>query len=314
MLIQLCAPREAIKYFYKCKIEKENQVFQQMLNKMAKSGRGGGPGGHGSVSNLSSARQNSLYISNHPNSKGSLTGLKKLNDNGGGQSSSRRIDYKNVDFGYKNKETPNIPGISGHILNEFGKMDMASFLNDNQDMIDIDESRKSSINFDKEKLLPNSAREAPYAKATAENKQFALDLGKIYQQKDESIKKAGGFDIEAAFQQSSMSQRSNMFGANSQVNQQILLQQQQQNQHLMQAMQGQFPQTASSSQLNPFQQFEFFVDEYADDQIQEIISIFRNDFKPPKNLWIEKSAESCFFNSPDFYADIYSGAIEQFNQ
>jgi hypothetical protein len=32
----------------------------------------------------------------------------------------------------------------------------------------------------------------------------------------------------------------------------------------------------------------FFVDAYSDDQIQEIISIFRNDFKPPKNLWIEK--------------------------
>lgn len=32
----------------------------------------------------------------------------------------------------------------------------------------------------------------------------------------------------------------------------------------------------------------FFVDTYSDDQIQEIISIFRNDFKPPKNLWIEK--------------------------
>lgn len=32
----------------------------------------------------------------------------------------------------------------------------------------------------------------------------------------------------------------------------------------------------------------FFVDAYTDDQIQEIISIFRNDFKPPKNLWIEK--------------------------
>lgn len=32
----------------------------------------------------------------------------------------------------------------------------------------------------------------------------------------------------------------------------------------------------------------FFVDSYSDDQIQEIISIFRNDFKPPKSLWIEK--------------------------
>jgi hypothetical protein len=32
----------------------------------------------------------------------------------------------------------------------------------------------------------------------------------------------------------------------------------------------------------------FFVDQYSDEQILEIISIFRNDFKPPKNLWIEK--------------------------
>ena len=32
----------------------------------------------------------------------------------------------------------------------------------------------------------------------------------------------------------------------------------------------------------------FFVDQYSDEQIGEIISIFRNDFKPPKNLWIEK--------------------------
>ena len=55
------------------------------------------------------------------------------------------------------------------------------------------------------------------------------------------------------------------------------------------------------------------MDEYSDEQIQEIISIFRNDFKPPKNLWIEKAAESSIFNGPDFYADIYSQAIEQFN-
>ena len=134
-----------------------------------------------------------------------MNGLKKLNENGGGQSSSRRIDYKNVDFGYKNKETPNIPGISGQILNEFGKIDMATFLNDNQDMIDIDESRKAAINFEKDKLLPNSAREATHAKDTNESKQFALDLGKIYQSKDESVKKAAGFDLEAALQQSSMS-------------------------------------------------------------------------------------------------------------
>ena len=35
-------------------------------------------------------------------------------------------------------------------------------------------------------------------------------------------------------------------------------------------------------------ELNFFVDQYTDEQIQEIISIFRNDFKPPKNLWIEK--------------------------
>ena len=34
----------------------------------------------------------------------------------------------------------------------------------------------------------------------------------------------------------------------------------------------------------------FFIDKYSDDQIKDIISIFRNDFKPPKNLWIEKNA------------------------
>ena len=107
---------------------------------------------------------------------------------------------------------------------------MATFLNDNQDMIDIDESRKSSINFDKDKLLPNSAREVPYANAN-EGRQFALDLGKIYN--EEVVQKPGGIDIEAAMQQSSMSQRSNMFGAN-QKNQQILKQEKQQNQNLMQ--------------------------------------------------------------------------------
>lgn len=66
--------------------------------------------------------------------------------------------------------------------------------------------------------------------------------------------------------------------------------------------------------LSPQLQFEFFVDLYQDEQIQEIISIFRNDFKPPKNLWIEKQAEGAFFNCPDYYTEIFSGAIEQFNQ
>lgn len=56
--------------------------------------------------------------------------------------------------------------------------------------------------------------------------------------------------------------------------------------------------------------FSFFVDEYSDDQIQEIISIFRNDFKPPKNLWIEKNSVSAAFNSPDYYSEIYQSAID----
>ena len=78
----------------------------------------------------------------------------------------------------------------------------------------------------------------------------------------------------------------------------------------------------------------FFVDTYTDDKIQEIISIFRNDFKPPKNLWIEKQPSIAMLSSggmsssstlnsqqqnmgslsPDFYQDIYADAIEQFNQ
>jgi hypothetical protein len=61
------------------------------------------------------------------------------------------------------------------------------------------------------------------------NRQLALDLGRIYQTKDETQKKSasGAFDVEAAFRQSSLSQRSNFFGnANNQqlqLNQQILL-------------------------------------------------------------------------------------------
>jgi hypothetical protein len=55
-----------------------------------------------------------------------------MNENGGDMS-QRRIDYKNVDFGYKNKAIPNIPGL----LNEFGKLDMATFLSDKQDMMNI---------------------------------------------------------------------------------------------------------------------------------------------------------------------------------
>lgn len=81
-----------------------------MFAKMAKSGNG-----QGSVSNLS-ATQNSFQI----NSKGSF---KKLGEN---TSSSRKqiIDYKQVDFGYKNKAI----------------VDMAAFLSDNTDLINLEQS------------------------------------------------------------------------------------------------------------------------------------------------------------------------------
>ena len=49
--------------------------------------------------------------------------------------------------------------------------------------------------------------------------------------------------------------------------------------------------------------FEFYVDYYSDDKIKEIISIFRNDFKPPKNLWIEQIPPQ---NNVDYYAKIFS--------
>ena len=48
------------------------------------------------------------------------------------------------------------------------------------------------------------------------------------------------------------------------------------------------PASAGKAKATKNGELNFFVDSYADEQIQEIISIFRNDFKPPKNLWIEK--------------------------
>lgn len=45
-----------------------------------------------------------------------------------------------MDFGYKNKAIPNIPGL----INDFGKIDIAIFLNDNQDMMNIDEDNGGS--------------------------------------------------------------------------------------------------------------------------------------------------------------------------
>jgi len=184
---------------------------------------------------------------------------------------------------------PNIPGV---VQYEHAKMDMATFLNDNQDLIHIDDKG------------PKSARQGKVG--------FNLDLDKVKQVESADPMKSSNRGLESAFQQSSLSNRSHLFNSSG-INQQIVLKQQQQNQNLVNAMQGQ-QLSGSRSQLSLHQQFEFFVDEYSDEQIQEIISIFRNDFKPPKNLWIEKQAEGNFFNVPDYYADIYSSAIEAFNQ
>jgi hypothetical protein len=50
-----------------------------------------------------------------------------------------------------------------------------------------------------------------------ENNQLALDLDKINQIEDEPRRANNGFDVEAAFLQSSMSQRSNLFGNSNQL-------------------------------------------------------------------------------------------------
>ena len=44
---------------------------------------------------------------------------------------------------------------------------------------------------------------------------------------------------------------------------------------------------------NSFEDY-FYVDTYNEQQIKEIISIFKNDYKPPKNLWIEKNGVGNF--------------------
>jgi hypothetical protein len=56
--------------------------------------------------------------------------------------------------------------------------------------------------------------------------------------------------------------------------------------------------------VKTYKDFYFFVDEYTDEQIREIISIFRNDFKPPKNLWIERNPMG--YNQIDFYGEIFA--------
>ena len=61
--------------------------------------------------------------------------------------------------------------------------------------------------------------------------------------------------------------------------------------------------------------FEFYVDGYSDEKIKEIISIFRNDFKPPKNLWIENmniqnTDEVNYFNDVFADDDNYSESLE----
>jgi len=85
------------------------------------------------------------------------------------------VDYKQVDFGYKNKAIPDVPGL----MNEFGKLDMATFLNDNQDFMNIDQEERKS-----------------------EKKKLALNLDKVNQSKEE---KKGGIDVGAVIMQSSLS-------------------------------------------------------------------------------------------------------------
>lgn len=39
------------------------------------------------------------------------------------------------------------------------------------------------------------------------------------------------------------------------------------------------------------------MDNYIESQIKELIAIFKNDYKPPKNLWIEKNAITMNYTS-----------------
>ena len=110
-----------------------------------------------------------------------------------GATSSRKIDYRQVDFGYKNKEVPNIPGI------DYGKIDMATFLNDNQDLIYLENEASDK--------LPKSAR------IDAKTKNFNLDLEKV-KQIDSAEPRSSNRGHIGMFENSSLSQRS--------FNQQIL--------------------------------------------------------------------------------------------
>lgn len=108
---------------------------------------------------------------------GSLNGFyKAMNQDGsaannGGDQSSRRIDYKQVDFGYKNQHIPNVkPG--GLLVNEFGKVDMATFLNDNADMM--------NLNVD-EREMPSQPRKSSGVGSKKGDAKLALDLNKIQQ-------------------------------------------------------------------------------------------------------------------------------------
>jgi hypothetical protein len=172
-----------------------------MFKKLEKSG--GAPGGHGSMSNISSARQNSYYAASR--------GSHRKHD--GGTSSRKGFDWQNFDFGYQNQETPAIPGV----LSDHGnKIDMATFLNDNQDLFEIEED-KQPLSYDKEGLIPKSARatdfEGQHIKKSVGDllqgsKPFALDLDKVKQNAGEG---------------SSLTQRSGFFGNSSQQNQHILM-------------------------------------------------------------------------------------------
>lgn len=148
--------------------------------------------------------QNSIYM----NSKASL---KKTGENG----RESKFDYKQVDFGYKNKEIPNIPGI---FLNEHGKMDIASFLNDEQELIpidgDISVTDDDNYNQRSERVEERARTINRLNDKNILDNQFLLDLEKVKGSEQTPAQK-GLTGIEAALQQHSLSNRSNYFGSQS---------------------------------------------------------------------------------------------------
>ncbi|CDW83869.1 UNKNOWN [Stylonychia lemnae] len=58
----------------------------------------------------------------------------------------------------------------------------------------------------------------------------------------------------------------------------------------------------------------FYVDTYNEDQIKQIIAIFKNDYKPPKNLWIEKNGVQNTFNQNAIGSEYIDLNLQQSDQ